>query len=96
MDIVRKTFEVADSVKNNRKPSDILLYATTELGECAEELLISTGYSHKKPGADGVIGEAIDTIICLLDLIRVYDPEITVEELENIATKKLQKWKDKS
>lgn len=95
-DIVSQIFRISDEIKDSRKVSDALLYAMTEIGECSEEHLISTGYSSKKAGADGVVGEAIDAIICLIDVIRLHDKNITKEQLEEITNRKLAKWKAKS
>lgn len=75
-----------------RTLNSVLHSATSELGECAEEINIHEGHSYKKPGKDGIVGEAIDTILCLLDLIHVYDPTITEDVVENIAKQKLKKW----
>jgi hypothetical protein len=60
-----------------RTPYSILASATSELGELAEEVQIHQNHSYKKPGDDGIVGEAIDTICCLLDLIHKVNPYIT-------------------
>lgn len=75
-----------------RTPYSVLSSTMSELGELAEEIMISQGNSYKKPGVDGIVGEAIDTIVCLLDLIHVVDPELTEGDLEDIAFPKLSKW----
>lgn len=95
-DIISQIFQVSDDIKDSRTVSEALLYAMTEIGECSEEHLISTGYSSKKAGADGVVGEAIDAIICLIDVIHLHDKTVTKEKLEEITKRKLVKWKSKS
>jgi hypothetical protein len=65
----------------------------SEVGELAEEIEIAEGLSNKSSGKDGVTGEAIDAIICLLDIIRRYNPGITEDELGFIVAHKLSKWK---
>jgi hypothetical protein len=67
-----------------------------ELGELAEEVAINEKHSYKKQGSDGIVGEAIDTILCLLDLIHVHTPSITEEELIHVAQLKLDKWVTKA
>lgn len=79
-----------------RTLSSVLHSAMSELGECAEEIDIFEGHSYKHMGQDGVVGEAIDTILCLLDLIHIYDPSITENVINDIATQKLQKWVEKA
>lgn len=83
-----------------RDTASVFFHASSELGELAEEILIDRGLSYKKPGADGVVGEAIDTIISLVDLIYVHAKSkgisISEQDLIDIAEKKLQKWKEKS
>jgi len=96
MDIVTKTFEISDVIKDNRNLNDILNAAIQELGELATEISIETGYRLAPPGKDGIIGEAIDTIVCLLDIIHKHDSNITKDELERIAEIKLNKWVSKS
>lgn len=75
-----------------RTISSVLHSAMAELGECAEEVSIHQGHSYKDAGKDGIVGEAIDTIVCLLDLIHVVDPTITEDIINNLAKQKLAKW----
>jgi hypothetical protein len=91
-DIVTQTFEVSEEIKDNRDLNDILNATMQELGELATEISIQKGYRKAPVGKDGIVGEAIDTIVCLLDIIHVYDPTITKETIEEIAGKKLAKW----
>lgn len=66
----------SEAVKNDRTPFDICMYAMTELGELAEEIIIAEGRSYKEPGKDGVIGEAIDVALCLADLLMIQNPDL--------------------
>jgi hypothetical protein len=52
--------------------------------------------SYKTEGPDGVIGEAVDVLICALDIIKVHKPEITEEEIIKLVQDKCAKWKRKS
>jgi NTP pyrophosphatase (non-canonical NTP hydrolase) len=83
---------IADGLHPTRSTYSVFTSATSEVGELAEEIAIANGDSYKDPSVDGVIGEAIDVIITLLDLIHVYDPTFTEEDLNNYATKKAKKW----
>lgn len=94
--MIKTVFDVSDAIKNNRKLHQIFTYLIEEVGELSTELNIHDGYSTKTPGKDGVVGEAVDAIICLLDIIRVYDPTITEEKLVEICSAKVRKWELKS
>lgn len=68
-------------IDNGRSQEDILLHMMTEMGELAQEVIISEGRSYKEPGSDGVIGEAVDVILCAADLVIQRHPDITEEDL---------------
>ena len=94
--MINTIFKTSDSIKNGRSLNDIFTYTIAEIGELAEEVNIVTGYSSKQPGTDGIVGEAIDSIICLVDLIKNYQPNISEDEINYILNKKLQKWYNKN
>jgi hypothetical protein len=80
-----------------RRTLDSVCHSTgAEYGELCEEIMIVNGQSYKTPGKDGVVGEAIDIIACLLDLIHVYDPSITEDQLNTIMATKCAKWVEKT
>ncbi len=91
--LVENIFAASDSVKNGRTLDDVLAHLMTEVGELAQEIIIEQGRSHKQPGKDGVVGEAIDVINCVLDIIRLMEPNITEQQLRVICDPKLDKWK---
>ena len=94
MSLVGLVRAFSSQIRNERSVHFILGSTMSELGELAEEVNIEfSNSSYKKPGKDGVVGEAIDTIICLLDLIYKVNPNLSEEELCEIALKKLNKWK---
>ena len=92
MTMVTQIFETSDRVKNGRTPQQILGHLMTEVGELAEEILIDQGLSYKQAGRDGVVGEAVDVILCAMDIIRVADPTLTEEAITGIVARKLNKW----
>lgn len=95
-DIITQTFAVSDQIKDNRDLNDILNATVQEVGELATEISIHKGYRKAPQGKDGIVGEAIDSIVCLLDIIRRYDPLVTREDIERIAAVKLNKWVTKT
>lgn len=65
------------------------------MGELSQEVMIDQGHHYKAPGKDGIIGEAVDVIVCMADMIFQADPTITEEEVQVILAKKLAKWIEK-
>lgn len=94
--LVSETFKYSDQIKNNRNTFYVLSKCVEELGELSVELQIAAGVSYKEAGKDGVVGEAIDLITCVLDIIRITHPNLTEEDLVSIAIPKLEKWKTKA
>lgn len=93
-DLTKEASVLVDQVSMLRRRTmySVIASAMAELGECAEEVAITEKHSYKEQGKDGIIGEAIDTIVCMLDLIHLVDPQIEEGELETIAHHKLRKW----
>lgn len=75
-----------------RNLNSVFNHVTSEVGELGIEINIVQGQSYKPPGSDGVVGEAIDAIIALLDLIYVAQPTITESDITAIAELKCTKW----
>lgn len=88
-------FQTSDRIQNNRSLTDIFTYLVEEVGELATEVNIKTGYSTKQQGKDGIVGEAVDAIICLVDLIHQYDSSITSDQVMDVVERKLTKWEYK-
>lgn len=93
--MINKVFEFSDCLKDNRTVESNMIYAMAEMGELSEEINIKNGFSDKPEGKDGIVGEAVDVIISLLDLIKLHDPDITEKEVLEIVDRKLLKWKNK-
>lgn len=89
MDFLKKCAEV----KNNRNLNSIFTHATSEMFELFEE--ICKKESNLPSGEDGVIGESVDVILCMFDMIHQTNPDITMDEIEKIMLKKFNKWKEK-
>lgn len=83
---------------SSRTNDYVLKKCIEELGELAVEDLIANGQTYKKPGADGVKGEAVDLAICAMDMFVLQcDPNMTAEEIQRefltYMVVKLNKWK---
>ena len=92
VDVVLDASKQGDIYDPDRTVSSIMFQVMEEVGELSTEISIVNGTSYKKPSADGVVGEAIDAIVALLDLIYRFDPLITEEEISLIAKMKCDKW----
>lgn len=91
--LISRVFRVSDSVPP-RGRYKVLGHLVEEVGELSQEVVIKQGDSYKKEGVDGILGEAVDVILCALDLIRVDNPTITEEEITEVVVSKLLKWKN--
>lgn len=82
-----------------RTTEDVLPFLMEEVGELSTEIMIRAGKSGKKKGDDGVIGEAVDVILCALDIIFLdygpCDSEDLEELIHTIIKTKAAKWKAK-
>lgn len=83
--------KTSKSIDDGRTRSDVLSAMMTEVGELAEEVRVQKGLS-QKGDVDGVFGEAVDVILCAVDMIYVDNPDITVKEIEDYIALKLKKW----
>lgn len=100
MSLINQILEVSRIIPVERDEYTILAHTMEEVGELAQEITIKVGgKSYKKQGPDGVIGESIDAILCLVDMIYIHAEkngiEITEELLMEIAQQKLNKWQEK-
>lgn len=97
--IVKEASLLVDMNSTTRLPRtlySVLTSATSELGELAEEVMIAEGNSYKAPGKDGIVGEAIDTIQCLLDIIHLANPKLRESDINAMMQAKCNKWIDKA
>ena len=90
--LISEIFRYSDEIRNERDQMYVLSKCIEELGELSTEIQIHLGYSYKKPGPDGVIGEEIDLLTCVVDIIRRTSPELTEEDLICLSIPKIEKW----
>lgn len=79
-------------IEDGRSPYYVLSKIMEEVGELSTEVAIHEGDSYKEAGKDGVIGESLDAIISLLDLIYLIKPDFNEHDLKRIAKPKCEKW----
>lgn len=88
--ILDKTLEVCQRIENDRTISGVFDHAKSEMDELSEEIL--RFLDDQEPGPDGVVGEAIDVIICMVDIIYKKNPSISKEQIYFLICQKLDKW----
>lgn len=91
--LVELVFEYSDAIHNGRTISSIFNAGMDEMYELRDETVKSE--LQQKEGADGILGEGIDVMLCVIDLIRKKYPEITEDEIVAYARTKCEKWKRK-
>ena len=65
-----------------------------ECGELSTEISIDGGYKNRSPGIDGIMGESIDAILCLLDIIIIDNPDVSIDDIFRLMNKKMDKWEN--
>lgn len=96
--LITQILTTADKIKNDRDPRDVLMSLIEEVGELATEIAIKSGHKNRKAGPDGIIGECVDVIAVVVDIIHLMykDSDWSNEEIEMLlkhrAEAKLEKW----
>lgn len=90
---MKELLEVVRTYSNDIKNGRDLAYIFEGLREEVDELEAEVfGYER---GDDGIPGEAVDVILCALDLIYKAAPEWSNEDIVAYAEKKCEKWAKK-
>ena len=94
--------EVIHKIRNipvSRTVESSFVYATSELGELADEVLSGLNMSIKPNSEDGILGECVDVMVCMLDIIQLSYPQFSSTELSMLIDRKLlekvNKWSNK-
>ena len=94
--LVNTILNASDRINNGRTVQDVLNHAITEMGELALEIQIDQGKSYKTAGEDGIVGEALDVIACMVDIIQLkMGPWAHEEKMVEWIQPKLDKWEQK-
>ena len=88
---IENILQVCRTIKHNRTIETAFKHLKGEVTELKDE--ISSVMNDQNPGPDGVIGEAVDCILCLVDIIYQEDSSITTYEINKVIHDKLEKWK---
>lgn len=92
--ITNLTRYYSELIEDGRTIPDIFDHLKGEVEELSAE--VGVYKMGGNPGEDGITGEAVDVIVCALDLIFKDNPKITETEILKIVERKLEKWKSKT
>lgn len=85
-DLIALTRSYTDRIQNGRTLEDINDHLHSEVEELDAE------FDGTGDGRDGVFGEAIDVVLCGLDLAFKARPDLTDEQIMAFVKTKLDKW----
>lgn len=91
LQVVEAVCKAVGNTKADQK--DILASAGEEYGELATEVKIAHGLKNKPPGRDGIVGEAIDLMLCAADMIHSELGSLDNDQVKQMVMNKLNKWK---
>ncbi|WYN05132.1 hypothetical protein ISREJYDI_CDS0171 [Pseudomonas phage UNO-G1W1] len=96
MDLIQRVVRTSKNVGSDNR-MNTFGSLVEEVGELSTELAISNGTKQREPSPDGVVGEAIDVLVCIIDLLyQELGDKITEQAfLERVQTK-LDKWENKN
>jgi ribosome modulation factor/NTP pyrophosphatase (non-canonical NTP hydrolase) len=81
---------VCEQIKKPRSSYDVFLKMTEEVGELAKEVNKEVGFISGEPGVDGINGEAVDVLLCAVDIL--YLRGLTKDMIYEIIENKCRKW----
>lgn len=90
MDIIETILEASRRIINSRTVYSVNKHLQGEADELDYEVFLTV--SGAEAGKDGILGEAVDVILCAVDLIYKDNPNITKEEILAKVKEKLDKW----
>ena len=89
--VVEKIFSVCETINSERNIQSVMDHLEGETWELRQEVL-ATYRKDIVTGDDGVVGEAVDVILCALDIIKQRHPEFQEKDLHAVVDRKLAKW----
>lgn len=95
MRVITEILDVCREIKSDRSVGTIFVNLEGEMNELYNEIWDSLGDDQTNHGEDGIVGEAVDVILCAVDIIYKDNPLISEVEISRIVAKKLAKWRAK-
>ena len=92
---INTVLNVSKRINNGRTVNDVMNSIMEEVGELAREVRCEYGPSYKKAGRDGILGESVDVLASVIDLMYIHDPDISHRDIINVLNRKMSKWEEK-
>ncbi len=87
-DIIDTIYGFCEAVKDDRTPESAFEWGVGEMEELREEL--KAEQAGLPAGDDGVLGEGVDVILCIVDVL--YQKGYTKAQIEAAVQRKCEKW----
>lgn len=88
-DTLKLIVDRCHKIVNTRTVESVLSHMQGELQELEDE--VDSEWYGIEPGEDGILGEAIDVLLCAIDF-EIMKSGITAEEIQLKVIQKLDKW----
>lgn len=98
--LISTILDTCHSINNNRDVKDVFTSLVEEVGELSTEIAISSGHKKREASNDGIVGESIDVIIAVTDILYLEMKKygMTSDDIESAMIKraenKLKKWEN--
>lgn len=89
MTIVSSILDMSRDIDSPRTTKSVMNHLIGEVIELYDEVFDNPD---TRVDSDGILGEAVDVILCAVDIIHMQNPYITEEEIQEVVNRKLAKW----
>lgn len=89
--IIGEILVACQEITTYRDEQTVFKHLKGEVDELDIEL--NKKYFGRAPGADGILGESVDVILCAVDMIYQDNPDVSYEDILRTVMKKIAKWK---
>lgn len=86
MSVVNEILRVCSTIDSPRNLASIFDHLDSEVSELGNEIY------GDDVGEDGIIGEAVDVILCAIDIIYNDKPNVIEADIMEVVKRKLNKW----
>ena len=87
-----KTIAVCKKIENGRTISSVMKALEEEVSELRVE--VDKALAGEEQGEDGIVGEAIDCLLCVIDILYQRNPSLSIEHISYLTGLKLAKWQE--
>ena len=87
---IEKIIAVCQKIENGRTITAVMKALEEEVSELRVE--VDKALAGEPAGEDGIIGESIDCLLCIIDLLYQKNPSVSREHISYLVSQKLDKW----